>query len=41
MPGQALDLLRCCRGGGIRTQDLFIPNDTTSGFGDNDDAGNA
>jgi hypothetical protein len=23
-------------GGGIRTHDLFVPNDTTSGFGDDD-----
>jgi hypothetical protein len=28
------------RGGGIRTHDLFVPNDTTSGFGDEDGAGN-
>jgi hypothetical protein len=26
------------RGGGIRTHDLFVPNDTTSGFGDDDRA---
>jgi len=29
------------RGGGIRTHDLFVPNDPTSGFGDDDGAGNA
>jgi hypothetical protein len=27
------------RGGGIRTHDLFVPNDTTSGPGDDDGAG--
>jgi hypothetical protein len=28
------------RGGGIRTHDLFVPNDTSSGLGDEDGAGN-
>jgi hypothetical protein len=39
-PIKALNCSFACRGGGIRTHDLFVPNDTTSGFGDEDGAGN-